>query len=801
MIFRDLWLVVGSGITGDVIAAARPRSRAPSVKFGSALGGRLVGGPSGSYDKEMMKIALRLLMGSVVFTATLLSACSTISSRQTASYPAPPDKAVDVWGRDPVAIDHELEKRYLTDPSNEPLRLLVRYQQAKLWASSDPAKSCALWMEVIGQPKFPLVHVARIRAMEACPADRGGFPSLDEIVRTTPEPWLKEMLSRSAYARAQRLDDKQWQMKLAPEVASFEDLQSEKVKLYKRALDLAKEVSADAATVADLQKKVETIAPRYIANPKPDQFLTVAADFRQAREFDQARKWYRAAVESEELGDWERLKALDGIRMSYKLEKNTEKFLATTKEYSDFARRRFLKTGLKLAANESEQGRPLLSRYFETRIALARAIWTEGAPREAEKVLKDAEGELRAKISTDSSVLIRARIEEEAGRFGDAIKILAGIRAEKLNDRDLKNRVLWLRAWNLRKMKRLKEAAQSFEVLIEGDDTPMNLARNRFWLARTLKDLGKNEDAEKHFEWLMENDALGWYGLLSYRELGRLIPPLTGPATRKPASVLKVDASSALMLEEKLTLEWLVATGESELARKFLDETTKERRGSYSDEQLLDLFGEYAHAGQYQSLFSKLYDLPAATRKRLLDAHPELLFPQPWSHVVHTASSRFDVQTELIYSIMRQESSFNPMARSHADAFGLMQLIPEAAKKASPMTGIELKTHEDLYGPETNIPLGTAFVRGLMNRWKGRFIPTVASYNASEKAIEGWIKSRFRGDPLEFIEDVPYEETKGYIKLVTRNFVFYKRLNSGGAPIPFPEWCLSGLDDALWRIV
>ncbi|MEK7355080.1 MAG: lytic transglycosylase domain-containing protein, partial [Bdellovibrionota bacterium] len=160
-------------------------------------------------------------------------------------------------------------------------------------------------------------------------------------------------------------------------------------------------------------------------------------------------------------------------------------------------------------------------------------------------------------------------------------------------------------------------------------------------------------------------------------------------------------------------------------------------------------------------------------------------------------SSRFDVQTELIYSIMRQESSFNPMARSHADAFGLMQLIPEAAKKAAPMSGIELKSHEDLYGPETNIPLGTAFVRGLMNRWKGRYIPTVASYNASEKAIEGWIKSRYRGDPLEFIEDVPYDETKGYIKLVTRNFVFYKRLNSGGAPIPFPEWCLAGLGDAL----
>lgn len=735
-----------------------------------------------------MKFVLQLMMGLIVFTATLLSACSTISQRQTASYPSPPDKAVDVWGRDPIAIDHDLEKRFQADPSNEPLRLLVRYQQAKLWSATDAAKSCALWMEVVDQPKFPLVHVARIRAMEACPADRGGFPDLGEIVRTTPEPWLKEMLSRSALARAQRIGDKNWEMKLAPEVAAYETLQSEKVRLYRRALELG--------SSADLQKKLEAIAPRFIANPQPEQYLTVASDFKQAREFDQARKWYRAAVESEALGDWDRLKALDGVRMSYKLEKNTDKFLATTKEYSEFARKKFLKAGLRLAASENDQGRPLLSRYFETRIALARAIWTEGAPREAEKLLKDAEGELKAKISTDSSVLIRARIEEEAGRFDDAVRILAGIKTEKLTDRETKNKVLWLRAWNLRKMKQLKEAVPMFEALLSTDDSQTNLSRNRFWLARTLKDIGQTEKAEAHFEWLIENDSLGWYGLLSYRELGRLIPSLKMPANRSPAAVLSVNANSALMLEEKLTLEWLIATGESELARKFLDEMTKDRRATYSDDQLLDLFSEYAHAGQYQSLFSKLYDLPPTTRKRLLDAHPELLFPQPWSSVVQTASSRFDVQTELIYSIMRQESSFNPMARSPADAFGLMQLIPEAAKKAAPMTGIELKTHEDLYGPETNIPLGTAFVRGLMTRWKGRFIPTVASYNASEKAIEGWLRSRYRGDALEFIEDVPYDETKGYIKLVTRNFVFYKRLNSGGAPIPFPEWCLAGLGDA-----
>jgi soluble lytic murein transglycosylase len=305
-----------------------------------------------------------------------------------------------------------------------------------------------------------------------------------------------------------------------------------------------------------------------------------------------------------------------------------------------------------------------------------------------------------------------------------------------------------------------------------------------------LKELGETEKSEQQFQALIDTDNLGWYSLLAYRELKQPIPSL-GTPQRQPAST----SESAFMSEEKLMFEWLHAAGESDLAKKFLDQVTQDRKQTYSEGQSLDLLRAYARAGHYQALFARLYELPSETRKSLLQSNPDLLFPQPWTTLVKTASSKFDVQTELIYSIMRQESSFNPMARSPADAFGLMQLIPEMAKKAEQTAGIQIETHEDLYVPETNIPLGTAFVHDLLEKWRGSFIPTVASYNASEKAIAGWVKSRYRGDALEFIEDVPYEETRNYIKLVMRNFIFYKRLNSGGAPVVFPEWCLANLQD------
>ncbi|RYZ67544.1 MAG: lytic transglycosylase domain-containing protein, partial [Proteobacteria bacterium] len=436
--------------------------------------------------------------------------------------------------------------------------------------------------------------------------------------------------------------------------------------------------------------------------------------------------------------------------------------------------------------SRSREATTLIDKYLDTRITLARAIWTEGGPTEAEKILSSAEKETRKYISVDEAVLVRARIEEEAGRFANAVKILNSINVET-HGKDFKTKVLWYRAWNQRKIGRLQEAADALAALIDQEESTTQLSRDRFWLGKTLKDLGKTPEANEQFQKLATEDSLGWYGLLAYRELGQMIPPLGKPSeVRAPAAEGK-SAETSLMPEEKLTFEWLLAGGENDLARKFLDQVTQDRRSGFSDAQTLDLLQSYARAGHYQSLFNRLYELPAPQRKRLLETNPELLFPQPWPTLVKTASSRFDVQSELIYSIMRQESSFNPLARSPADAFGLMQLIPEMAKKASASAGITMTDHEDLYQPETNIPLGTAFVRGLQNYWSSSFIPTVASYNASEKAISGWIKSRYKGDTLSFIEDVPYEETRNYIKLVMRNFIFYKRLNSGGNPIPFPE--------------
>ncbi|HWU42954.1 MAG TPA: transglycosylase SLT domain-containing protein, partial [Bdellovibrio sp.] len=100
---------------------------------------------------------------------------------------------------------------------------------------------------------------------------------------------------------------------------------------------------------------------------------------------------------------------------------------------------------------------------------------------------------------------------------------------------------------------------------------------------------------------------------------------------------------------------------------------------------------------------------------------------------------------------------------------------------------VDYREPTDLYKPEINIPIGAWALRSLMKKYDNQYILAVAGYNANDNAIRGWLKTRFRNDPVEFIEEVPYEETRGYIKLTMRNYVFYQRLLNPGTKIKFPE--------------
>jgi soluble lytic murein transglycosylase len=127
----------------------------------------------------------------------------------------------------------------------------------------------------------------------------------------------------------------------------------------------------------------------------------------------------------------------------------------------------------------------------------------------------------------------------------------------------------------------------------------------------------------------------------------------------------------------------------------------------------------------------------------------------------------------IIISLIRQESGFNPEAKSGVGAKGLMQLMPATAKRFNKRVRVS-----HLGNPEINVAIGSKYLRLLINRFDGNLIFALASYNAGENRIDRWRREIFRNDdPLTTIESIPFEETRNYVKLIYRNNFFYSLLS------------------------
>jgi soluble lytic murein transglycosylase len=150
----------------------------------------------------------------------------------------------------------------------------------------------------------------------------------------------------------------------------------------------------------------------------------------------------------------------------------------------------------------------------------------------------------------------------------------------------------------------------------------------------------------------------------------------------------------------------------------------------------------------------------------------KFIFPLNYIDLIKKKAENLDPL--IIISLIRQESAFNPEARSGVGAKGLMQLMPATAKRFNRRVRVN-----HLANPEINVSIGIKYLKLLINRFDGNLIYALASYNAGENRIDRWRKEIFRSDdPLSTIESIPYEETRNYVKLIYRNNFFYSLLSN-----------------------
>jgi len=154
----------------------------------------------------------------------------------------------------------------------------------------------------------------------------------------------------------------------------------------------------------------------------------------------------------------------------------------------------------------------------------------------------------------------------------------------------------------------------------------------------------------------------------------------------------------------------------------------------------------------------------------------DLLFPLPFRGELEQYARSQGIDTFLLAGLIRQESEFNPRAISRAKAYGLTQIRPGTGRQFAPALGIRRLTPPQLFQPLTNLQIGASILRSMLEHNRGDIEHTLASYNAGPHHLAEWAKWNTYREPAEFVESIPFTETRDYVQAVLRNADIYRRL-------------------------
>jgi soluble lytic murein transglycosylase len=154
----------------------------------------------------------------------------------------------------------------------------------------------------------------------------------------------------------------------------------------------------------------------------------------------------------------------------------------------------------------------------------------------------------------------------------------------------------------------------------------------------------------------------------------------------------------------------------------------------------------------------------------------ELLFPLPFRGDLVRQSSASALDPNIVAGLVRQESEFNPKVISPAHACGLTQLVPATGRQLARKAGVKRFSNSMLFQPSMNLRLGTTYLRSLLDQWGGKWEETLASYNAGKTHVLEWAKWGDFQEPAEFVETIPFTETREYVQSVLRNAAAYRRI-------------------------
>ena len=367
---------------------------------------------------------------------------------------------------------------------------------------------------------------------------------------------------------------------------------------------------------------------------------------------------------------------------------------------------------------------------------------------------------------------LEARLGRTAAARRSFQRFLAGPRAAL--DPGSRREAHWHLGFEAYREGRHAEAARHLASYAEGSDSALVAGRGHYWAARAHEARGARDAAIESYRRASSFDPLGWYAIWSRRRLVALgaaspnDPPILDPARGSPPSAAPLSDEARFYAGLGLRADAIAAQ--------------RARESGDSAERALARFSIGDFEGAYR--------LAAAQRTRLSE-RPEggaawawqLAYPKPYESAVRAEADRHAIPWEHVYATMRQESAYDPDAVSFADAIGLLQVMPESGARAARRLGLPFE-RDRLFDPSWNVRLGVGEMSELFRRFDGVLPLVIAAYNAGTARVDRWLAEEGTVDLDLFVERIPFDETRGYVRRVISHFARYRFAED---PSRFPD--------------
>jgi soluble lytic murein transglycosylase len=458
----------------------------------------------------------------------------------------------------------------------------------------------------------------------------------------------------------------------------------------------------------------------------------------EKRKYDSALKIFRSIAVKNEKKDFSDRLEFKIAQTLLKMRRYQDAETALTTLISRDVRRETKAEASRLLARSIEKS----GRDEEAFIAYVKVAETFPGSREAENALLDA-----------------AFIRKFQKRPVEMVALLGRI-LEVYPATKLKHRIWWEIAWGSYLSGNYAAANEQLSRLLAVEDYR---ERAFYWLGRSQVAAGDAVAASEQFALLANEFPHGFYALQIPEKLlkkqDESLPRLSGEALDnfpRPEGYDRVKALISLGLID-------------DAARELAVSRKKAVKGN-GERSLVRFYLEIGDFNAALSLVSQetLKKTPIESR-----ASWSVLYPKAFSDLTSRYARDAGIPASLAFAVMRAESRFLPSATSPVGARGLMQLMPETAAAMLREKNLDA---ERLYDPELNIRLGTKHLKDLLDQYKGDRIKAVAAYNAGGNNVNRWVKTYGGLAADEFVESIPFGETRDYVKKVLASSELYRRL-------------------------